>query len=72
MGGSKIVVVDRKSLGILYQFGSKGDQPGQFQGVHMISIDSKGNLYTAEAEPGNRYQKFAFKGLGPIPAQTQQ
>jgi DNA-binding beta-propeller fold protein YncE len=72
MGGSKIVVVDRKSLEILYQFGSKGSAPGEFQGVHMISIDSKGNLYTAEAEPGNRYQKFAFKGLGPIPAGTQQ
>ena len=71
MGGSKIVVVDRKSMGILYQFGSKGTAPGQFQGVHMIAIDSKGNLYTAEAEPGNRYQKFLFKGLGPVPGPTQ-
>ena len=72
MGGSKIVVVDRKSLDVLYQFGSRGSAPGQFEGVHMIAIDSKGNLYTAEAEPGNRYQKFLFKGFGPAPASTQQ
>ena len=71
MGGSKIVVVDRKSLQILYQFGNRGAAPGEFQGVHMIAIDSKGNLYTAEAEPGNRWQKFLFKGLGPAPTSTQ-
>jgi DNA-binding beta-propeller fold protein YncE len=68
MGGSKIVIIDRKTLEPLYQFGSRSAKPGDFQGVHMISIDSKGNLYTAEAEPGNRFQKFAFKGLGAIPA----
>lgn len=64
MGGSKIVVVDRKSLEVLYQFGERSEKPGDFQGVHHIAIDSKGNLYTAEAEPGNRFQKFVFKGLG--------
>jgi len=67
MGGSKIVVLDRKTLQPYYQFGNRSSKPGEFEGVHMIAIDSKGNLYTAEAEPGNRYQKFTFKGLGPIP-----
>ncbi len=70
MGGSKIVIVERKTLTPLYQFGNRSNRPGDFEGVHMISIDSKGNLYTAEAEPGNRWQKFAFKGLGPIPTLT--
>jgi hypothetical protein len=64
MGGSKIVVIDRQSLEVLYQFGNRSPGPGDFQGVHHIAIDSKGNLYTAEAEPGNRFQKFVFKGLG--------
>jgi hypothetical protein len=41
--------------------------PGNFQGVHFISVDSKGNLYTAEVLPGNRVQKFLFKGLVSTP-----
>jgi DNA-binding beta-propeller fold protein YncE len=69
MGGSKIIVVDRKSLEVIYQFGERSPKPGDFQGVHHIAIDTKGNLYTAEAEPGNRFQKFVFKGLGPAPTQ---
>ena len=69
MGGSKIVVLDRKTLEPFYQFGNRGSKPGEFEGVHMIAIDSKGNLYTAEANPGDRYQKFTFKGLGPVPTQ---
>jgi hypothetical protein len=67
MAGSKVVVVDRKRLEVLYQFGARSEKPGDFRGVHHISIDSKGNLYTAEAEPGNRFQKFVFKGLGNPP-----
>jgi hypothetical protein len=35
----------------------------RFSNSPTIAIDSKGNLYTAEAEPGNRFQKFVFKGL---------
>jgi DNA-binding beta-propeller fold protein YncE len=69
MGGSKIIVVDRRSLEVLYQFGERSPKPGDFEGVHHIAIDSKGNLYTAEAEPGNRFQKFTYKGLGPAPTQ---
>jgi DNA-binding beta-propeller fold protein YncE len=67
MAGSKIVVVDRRNLEVLYQFGDRSEKPGDFQGVHHLAIDSKGNLYTAEAEPGNRFQKFVFTGLGRRP-----
>jgi DNA-binding beta-propeller fold protein YncE len=63
LGNSHIVVVDRKSLQILYQFGKRGPQPGNFQGLHHIAMDSKGNLYTAEVAPGNRAQRFNFKGM---------
>ncbi len=63
LGNSHIVVVDRKTLAILYQFGKRGPQPGNFQGLHHIAMDSKGNLYTAEVAPGARAQRFNFKGL---------
>jgi DNA-binding beta-propeller fold protein YncE len=63
LGNSHIVVVDRKTLQILYQFGKRGPQPGNFQGLHHIAMDSKGNLYTAEVAPGARAQRFNFKGL---------
>lgn len=66
-GNSHIVVMDRKSLEILYQFGTRGAAPGQFQGVHMIATDSRHNLYAAEVAPGARLQKFTFKGFSPNP-----
>jgi len=62
-GNSRIVVVDRKKLQVLYQFGKRGAEPGNFQGVHMIATDSKHNLYAAEVAPGARLQKFTFKGM---------
>jgi len=59
---SRVVVVDRKSLNVLYQFGGIGTEPGKFQGPHHGAVDSKGNLYTVEVLPGNRAQRFVFKG----------
>ena len=71
-GISRIAVLDRQTLDLLYQFGMRSEEPGQFRGPHELSVDSKGNLYVAEVEPGNRVQKFVFKGLSttPPPAQT--
>lgn len=66
-GNSRIVVVDRKKLTVLYQFGTRSAKPGDFQGIHNIAVDSKGNLYTAEVAPGARAQRFVFKGVGPAP-----
>jgi hypothetical protein len=62
-GNSHILVLDRKSLKILYQFGQRGVEPGNFRGIHHIAVDTQGNLYTAEVAPGARIQKFVFKGL---------
>jgi len=63
LGNSHIVVLNRKTLQILYQFGKRGPQPGNFQGLHHIAVDSKGNLYTAEVAPGARAQRFISKGM---------
>jgi hypothetical protein len=62
-GNSHIAVVDRKSLQVLYQFGVRGKEPGNFQGVHLITTDAKGNIYAAEVAPGARAQRFLFKGM---------
>ena len=66
-GNSHVVVLDRKTLQILYQLGTRSAKPGDFQGPHHIASDSKGNLYVAEVAPGNRAQKFLFKGMSPTP-----
>jgi DNA-binding beta-propeller fold protein YncE len=66
-GNSHIAVLDRKTLDVLYQFGTRSAKPGEFQGPHHIAVDSKGNLYVAEVAPGNRAQKFLLKGMSPTP-----
>jgi DNA-binding beta-propeller fold protein YncE len=63
LGNSRVVVLDRQTLQVLYQFGVRGARPGEFQSPHHLAVDSKGNLYTAEVNPGNRAQKFVFKGM---------
>jgi DNA-binding beta-propeller fold protein YncE len=57
-GNSHVVVADRRSLAILAQFGQRGTEPGNFQGIHQLAVDSHGTLYTAEVAPGARVQKF--------------
>jgi DNA-binding beta-propeller fold protein YncE len=42
---------------LLYAWGSWGDFPGGLWGVHALSVDQEGNLYTAEVNNG-RFQKF--------------
>jgi DNA-binding beta-propeller fold protein YncE len=62
-GNSHIVVMDRKSLTILYQFGTRSAAPGDFQGPHHVAASSKGDLVVVEVAPGNRVQRFRFKEL---------
>jgi hypothetical protein len=46
---------DGKIVGTL---GSMGDSGGLFYGLHMIAVDSKGNIYTGEVFAGERVQRF--------------
>ena len=46
---------DGKVLGTL---GSMGENGGQFFGLHMIAVDSRGNIYTGEVFAGQRVQRF--------------
>lgn len=52
---------------MLYSWGTWGPLPGQLWGVHQISVDQQGTLYTAEVFNG-RAQKFRPK-KGADPAQ---
>jgi hypothetical protein len=58
LGDSQIVILNRKTLETAGTFGSAGSDPGQFQTLHHLAVDSKGNIYTAEIGRGRRAQKL--------------
>src|SRR3989449_6117304 len=43
---------------IVGQMGSMGENGGQWFGLHMIAVESKGNIYTGEGFAGERVQRF--------------
>jgi hypothetical protein len=43
---------------VVGQLGSMGEGGGQFFGLHMIAVDSKGLIYTGEVFAGERVQRF--------------
>jgi len=43
---------------VVGQMGSMGENGGQWFGLHMIALDSKGNIYTGEVFAGERVQRF--------------
>jgi hypothetical protein len=57
----EIAILDRQTLQQVGAFGSRGAGPGQFQNLHTIAVDSKGNIYGPEVAPGSRLQKFTRK-----------
>jgi DNA-binding beta-propeller fold protein YncE len=61
LGDSQIVVLDRKTMAVVSTFGGPGSKPGEFQTLHHLAVDSKGNIYTAEIGRGRRAQKLAVQ-----------
>lgn len=53
-----IYFLNREDGKILGQMGNMGENGGQFFGLHMIAVDSKGNIYTGEVFAGERVQRF--------------
>jgi sugar lactone lactonase YvrE len=53
-----IWILNREDGKILGRIGSPGNNGGQFHGLHMIAIDSRGNIYTGEVQAGERVQRF--------------
>ena len=57
----QIHVIPRSDGQMVGSFGRVGRDPGEFENLHNIAIDSKGNIYTAEMQ-GQRVQHFPYKG----------
>jgi hypothetical protein len=57
-----IYFINREDGTIVSQMGNMGENGGQFFGLHMIAVDSKGDIYTGEVFAGERVQRFV-----PIP-----
>jgi DNA-binding beta-propeller fold protein YncE len=55
-----IWILDRETGAVVNRVGSAGDNGGQFHGLHMLDIDSHGNLYTGEVQNGERVQRFVL------------
>jgi DNA-binding beta-propeller fold protein YncE len=54
----RIHILDRESGEIVGGFGRPGHQLGEFDHAHTLAVDSKGNLFIAETDWGERVQKF--------------
>jgi len=57
----EIHILRRSDGQVVGSFGRVGRGPGEFENLHNIAIDSKGNIYTAEVQ-GQRVQKFRNMG----------
>jgi hypothetical protein len=58
LNNNTIWFVDRQSGQTVGRMGSMGENGGQFFGLHMIAVDSRGNIYTGEVFNGERVQRF--------------
>jgi DNA-binding beta-propeller fold protein YncE len=61
-GPMRIVIFDRQTMTQVGVVGRKGANAGEFDIVHHMAADSKGNLYTAEIVNNRRAQKFVPVG----------
>ena len=57
-----IYVLNRSNLQELGRLGRAGRMAGEFHWLHQVSLDTKGNIYTAEVDNGKRIQKFLRYG----------
>ena len=57
-GPMKVLIFDRQSLTKVGEVGMRGANAGEFDIVHHMAADSKGNLYTAEIVTNRRAQRF--------------
>jgi hypothetical protein len=55
---NKVWILLRESLEVVGNFGRGGRQAGQFEWVHNLACDSRGDIHTTEVNTGKRIQKF--------------
>jgi hypothetical protein len=55
---NRIWFLNRADGRLVGEMGRMGENGGQFFGLHMIAVDSQGNVYTGEVFQGERVQRF--------------
>ena len=60
-GAMQIVIYDREKLVEIGRVGVRGPKPGEFDIIHHMATDSKGNLYGAEIVNNRRAQRFVLQ-----------
>jgi len=55
---NRIWFLNRDDGALLGHMGRMSDAGGLFYGLHMISVDSEGSIYTGEVQNGERVQRF--------------
>jgi hypothetical protein len=55
---NRIWFLNRDDGEVVGYMGRMSDSGGQFFGLHMIDVDSQGNIYTGEVQNGERVQRF--------------
>jgi hypothetical protein len=55
---NRIWFLNRDDGTVVGEMGHMGENGGQFFGLHMIALDSRGNIYTGEVFAGERVQRF--------------
>jgi len=65
-GSNKAIrVLNRQTLETVSSIGGHaGHNAREFFHIHSFAADSKGNLFLGEVNNGQRYYKYAFKGMG--------
>ena len=65
-GSNKYVrILNRQSLEIVDSVGGHaGHNAQEFFHIHSMAADSKGNIYLGEVNQGQRYMKYAYRGMG--------
>jgi DNA-binding beta-propeller fold protein YncE len=62
-GPMQVAVFDRATMAQIGTIGMRGPKPGDFDIVHHMAADSKGNLYTAEIVTNRRAQRFVLSAV---------
>ena len=55
-------IINRENLHELDRVGRAGRQVGEFHWIHILAVDSDGNIYTGEVDTGQRIQRFVRYG----------
>ena len=58
LSNNTVWFINRDDGKVVGRLGSMGQNGGQFFGLHMIAVDSKGVIYTGEVFNGERVQRF--------------